>query len=593
MKHLKKFQWKKLIKWAVILIIIVIIGKFSINRISAGRTTSKTTTAAVTTAKVETRDIKTVLSSSGTIAPKNTYMIKTLAEGEIISADFEEGDLVTKGQVLYQISTEDLDSKIETATTSVTRAEEDYSKATENYKEAEENYQEAKTAYDEAFAEYGNPNVKAEETGIVKTLFIKEGDKLQVGGQIAEIYDNSSMLLTVPFNASEVDSSMVGKNAEVIMSDSLETLEGKVTKISNIEEVLSGNRLVKSVTIRVSNPGGLTVDSLATAAIGDVYSSGEGKFSVSTETVITSDTAGKISSLKIEEGSKIKVGDIILVLDQNSIEDQLASYKKEMENAEDSADNAKESTEKAQETIEDAQSALQELNDTRADYNVTAPISGQVISKTTLIGDTINFNSALCTVYDLSTVKFDMFIDELDVLNVKVGQEVNITADALEGVIFKGIVTSISLESTANQGVTQYPVTVEIKDTGNLLPGMNVTGEIILEKAVGVMAIPSDALMRGDQVYVADATVKEAVGEVPAGFRAVPVETGITDGDYIEVISGLTGEEEVYVVRVSGTEDMTFMPGDGQFDFAAPASGNTRAIRRTIKEGETSNWPSD
>jgi HlyD family secretion protein len=68
--------------------------------------------------------------------------------------------------------------------------------------------------------------------------------------------------------------------------------------------------------------------------------------------------------------------------------------------------------------------------------------------------------------------------------------------------------------------------------------------------------------MRGDLVYVADESVTEAQGDIPAGFRAVPVETGITDGDYIEIISGLTGEEEVYMVRATGTQQMiSFMPG--------------------------------
>jgi HlyD family secretion protein len=153
-----------------------------------------------------------------------------------------------------------------------------------------------------------------------------------------------------------------------------------------------------------------------------------------------------------------------------------------------------------------------------------------------------------------------MFVDELDVMSVEVGQEVDVTADAFEDVEISGVVTNISLVSTANQGVTQYPVTVKISEVGNLLPGMNVTGEIIIQKAEGVLAIPSDALMRGDVVFVADASVTEAVGDVPAGFKEVAVETGITDGDYIEVKSGLAGTEEVYVKRISEAVQ-TMMPG--------------------------------
>jgi HlyD family secretion protein len=69
--------------------------------------------------------------------------------------------------------------------------------------------------------------------------------------------------------------------------------------------------------------------------------------------------------------------------------------------------------------------------------------------------------------------------------------------------------------------------------------------------------------MRGDVVYVKDATVTEAVGDVPAGFKEVAVVTGITDGDYVEIISGLTGDEELYVERIS--EAVTTANGMGGF----------------------------
>ncbi len=58
---------------------------------------------ALRTAQVTTGSIVSELSSSGVISPKNTYSITSLVEGEVITADFEEGDQVTEGQVLYQI----------------------------------------------------------------------------------------------------------------------------------------------------------------------------------------------------------------------------------------------------------------------------------------------------------------------------------------------------------------------------------------------------------------------------------------------------------------------------------------------------------
>jgi HlyD family secretion protein len=559
---LERVNWKKVIIWVVILAVLVIGAQIVIQRMKSQVKNRLQEQVEINTASAEVRDIQNVLSSSGTIAPLNTYEVTTLVEGEIIAADFEEGDTVEEGQVLYQVATENLDSEIDTAQTSVDRAEKNLSKAQDSYEDALTDYNDAKADYEEAKDKYGNQNITSTEAGIIKTLYVEEGDTVQAGTQIAQIYDNSSMLLTVPFSASEVDQSMVGKKATITIETTDEELTGTVTKVSNIDEVLTGNRLVNQVTIQVKNPGGLSTTTTATAVIGKLYSSGEGTFSVLTDTVLKAEISGEIEKLLIDEGSKVKEGDVIYSLSDQSIETQLENYQSKLKNAQNTVDNAKDSVENAQETIEDAKVKLQDIIDNRTDYNIKAPISGKVISKEALVGDTIKSNSAnstLCIIYDLSAMTFEMNVDELDVNKVKEGQEVEIVADAFEDVTFQGTVTNISLLSNTSQGVTQYPVTVKITEAGELLPGMNVTGEIITTKVEQVIAVPSDALMRGDYVYVEDATVTEAVGDVPAGFREVPVETGITDGDYVEIKSGLTGDEKVYVQRIS--EALTMMPG--------------------------------
>jgi HlyD family secretion protein len=559
-RFLKRINWKKIIKILIIIAIIIAAAGFSLNYFVFSKFKKMDTENKVTTAKVETRDIQNVLSSSGTISPLHTYEVTTLVEGEVIAADFEEGDIVEEGQVLYQIDTDNLDNQMDNGKTSLDRAKKNLSKAEDSYRDAQEKLSEAQADYDEAKVKYGNANIKATESGMIKTLYIEEGQTIQKGAQIAEIYDNSTMLLNIPFSAAEVDQSYVGKTAKVTIDSTNETITGKVTNVSNIDEVLSGNRVVNQVTIQVNNPGGITTSTVATASIGSIYSSDEGTFSVKTQKVITSEVNGEISSLKVKVGSKVKEGDILFTLTAGSVEDLMESYKSKLDSAQDAVEAARDNVDNAKDAIEDAESKLQDVIDTRTDYSITAPTTGKIVKKDALAGDTIKNTSQLCTIYDLSAVTFEMAVDELDVMSVKVGQKVNVTADAFEDESIKGVVTNVSLLSTSNQGVTQYPVTVRIDDVGNLLPGMNVTGEIIIEKAEGVMAIPADALMRGDKVYVKDDSVKEVNGDVPAGFKAVEVETGLTDGDYIEIKSGLTGNEEVYVKRISQTVNM-MMPG--------------------------------
>ena len=103
----------------------------------------------------------------------------------------------------------------------------------------------------------------------------------------------------------------------------------------------------------------------------------------------------------------------------------------------------------------------------------------------------------LCTIYDLSYLEMTLNIDELDISTVEAGQTVQITAEAVEGKTFTGVVTKVSVAGTTSGGITSYPVTVRIDETDGLLPGMNVDAEIVLEEAADTLAIPSSAVTRG------------------------------------------------------------------------------------------------
>ena len=86
--------------------------------------------------------------------------------------------------------------------TKYNRAEKNYSKAEKRYSDAVRDYEEALADYKDALADYGDGNLTTEEAGIIRTLFVEEGDTIQNGSQIAEIYDNRTMVIELPFNAS-------------------------------------------------------------------------------------------------------------------------------------------------------------------------------------------------------------------------------------------------------------------------------------------------------------------------------------------------------------------------------------------------------
>ena len=491
------------------------------------------------TATVQKMDITSSLSSSGTLSPKDTYSITSLVSGEVISADFEEGDQVEEGQVLYVIDATSMESELSSAQSSLERAQETYDLAAEEY--------------DEAVSDYSGNTYKSTESGYIKTLYVKAGDKVSANTKLADVYNDKVMKLRVPFLNTEASGIGIGNQGLITLSDTGEQLAGTVIAVANMEESLAGGRLVRYVTLQVDNPGGLTTSMAATVQIGDYLCAQEGTFEATLDTVMNADiaTSVEIASMLVNEGDYISKGSALFKMTDKTAESLIRSYKDTMDNA--------------LESLENAQTKLDNTQDNYEDYTITAPISGQVITKSVKAGDNVNNGSSsattLAVIYDLSELTFEMSVDELDVQSVKVGQTVEVTADAYEGQTFTGEVTNVSLASSYSNGVTNYPVTVTLTETGDLLPGMNVDGVIILEEAKDTLAVPVDALMRGNRVYVKDDSVTESNGGVPAGFRAVEVETGLMNDDYVEIKSGLSEGDEVYVAESSVGNSMQMMPG--------------------------------
>ncbi len=482
------------------------------------------------------------LTSSGTISPKDTYSITSLVEGEVIAADFEEGDQVEKGQVLYQIDVSSMESEVTSAANSLKRANNSYEQALQDYQEAQ--------------SDYSGNTYKSTRTGFIQKLNIDVGDKVSSNTNLATVYNDQTMKMKVPFLSGEAALIGAGSQGTITLSDTEEQLVGVVTAVSNMDEVLDGGRMVRYVTLEVANPGGLTTSHTGDVSIGEFISAGEGSFEPMTNTTMQAELSGnsgvEVEALLVHEGDFVTVGTPLFRIKSKDVEDILQTYKDALDSA--------------QEKVESAQSKVDSTQDSYDNYTITAPISGQVITKTVKKGDNISRSSGstattMATIYDLSEVTFQMSVDELDVRNVKVGQKVQITADAIEGRTFTGKVTNISLESSQSNGVTNYPVTVTLDEVGDLLPGMNVDGVIILDEAADTLMVPVDALMRGNRVYVKDDTVTEAQGNVPAGFRAVEVETGLTNDSHVQILSGLSEGDVVYVAESSNNNSGMFQMG--------------------------------
>ena len=155
-------------------------------------------------AALERRDITNTFSGSGTISAANTYTVKSLVKGTVLTADFEVGDTIEKGTALYTIDSSDVATSVEKAQLALEQAQRSYN--------------------DAADAQY----IRSVIGGTVASIKVKAGDYVTAGQEIATVRDDSSLLLTLEFPAADASGFAVGQAAQVILNGTFETLSGPV-----------------------------------------------------------------------------------------------------------------------------------------------------------------------------------------------------------------------------------------------------------------------------------------------------------------------------------------------------------------------------
>ena len=154
-------------------------------------------------------------------------------------------------------------------------------------------------------------------------------------------------------------------------------------------------------------------------------------------------------------------------------------------------------------------------------------------------------------------------VDELDIANVSLGMEVQVTVSALTGETFTGTVTEIGAEGTNEGGSSKFTVTVTLPLSENMLNGMTAVVKLPLEEAQNVLTVPVAAMYEeGSRTYVYTAYDEEE--DVFSG--AVEVVTGISDGEYVQILSGLSEDDAVFY-EYYDTLTVSITPESGGFSF--------------------------
>ena len=489
-------------KWMVPVACVAVLGGWFILRPDRAQDANVDVSYVQTTP--EKRDLSNSLSGTGTLNPANTYNVKSLVAGKVLTSTIEEGDIVEEGTVLYTVDASDATTKAEQASITLQQAQRSYDKTVDR--------------------QY----VRAEVAGVVATLKVAKGDEVTSGQEVAVIRDSSKMVLQLEFPAADAAAFSVGQSAEVTLDGTFETLTGTVTAVTGTDALSTGNLLTRTVTITVRNAGGLTTAQAATATINGVSCIAAKCFEYQAERTLTTLAAGTVTAINVQEGGAVNKDDIVLQISGEDLTEAIQS---------------------AAETLRSAELNMDNLQEAMNNYTITSPISGTIIEKNAKAGDALTAGADLCTIYDLSYLVMVINVDELQVSDVSVGQSVQVTADAVPDKTYTGTVTRVSMKGSSNGGTTTYPVTVRIDETEGLRPGMNANAEIVIAEAGNALAVPNAAIVRGGYVLVTKDSPSAANADpdmtAPEGYVYVPVKTGVSDDDYTQIISGVTGNDTV------------------------------------------------
>ncbi|MDP4119052.1 MAG: HlyD family efflux transporter periplasmic adaptor subunit, partial [Bacillota bacterium] len=303
--------------------------------------------------------------------------------------------------------------------------------------------------------------VKAKTSGTVTKMYVSKGATIAVGTPVCDIVNDEQMILRVPFLVENAQNIFVGESATVPLVGTYYTLSGSVSKVTNGHLVSSMGNEVSMIEIIVQNPGTLKKDDKATAVIGDYACSDVGTFDYASTETVTSEGAGKILNLPISVGDHVTSQTALANLDTSTL--VTANEQNAL-------------------AIKDAKLSLQSLKDKVKDYNISAPITGTILTKNVKAGDTVSQAnmSALAVMADLKNLCFKITVDDTDIAKVKLGQSVKFKTDAMPDKEHFGTVSFIPDAGTKTGDATLYEVRVSVKPEDDLKNGMNVSAEILL-----------------------------------------------------------------------------------------------------------------
>lgn len=524
--------------------------------------------AAAVTAEKGT--IKVSVTANGTVQPMSTRELTAKSGGRITKINFQNGQQVQKGDLLFELDQASLLAEIESVQLDIRQAELELNSTLNQRKQLQ---------------------VFAPISGTVTSVQVSTGQDVPKNSVLMTIQDTGKLVFRSPFNEAQVEKIQVGQNVDVTLSSLFSVLTGKVKKVDRVGKANPDGSKLFTVTVEVPNPGSLAPGVTAGADVHTAQGIEQGIETGALEPVDTSvvraGAAGLVQQLYVEENSYVQKGQRLASVASDTLEAQV----------------------KTQELrLQQARLKLAGLQSKLADYRIEAPFAGiislhQVQSQEGAasggsgsasgssagggqnywqVGDEVKAGQALAGIVGSSGMIITVPVDEVDIARVKVGQKANITVDAFPGQTFTGTVSEVAGQGTVQNNVANFNVTLTIAQGEQLKSGMTANVEILVDRKDGVLLLPIEAVHeRQGKKFVIMAGGSNSDSKQNGNRMRQPdlrpVETGLYNESVIEIKSGITAGDKVALPVVTRSNNAG---GNMRFPGAGGMGGRPGNIQR-------------
>jgi len=470
--------------------------------------------------------ITSMVDGSGLTKAKNSETITLTTAGTVMDVYVTEGQTVMAGDPLFAVDSPAAQTAVEKARSSV------------------EGYQKQLST---AQKDIAGLNLSPGYSGkLMEVAALNPGDTISKGQKVAVLADDTRLRLKQYYSYAYAGDLTTGQSIDVSIPALMATVKGYVDAVHMVSRITPEGSKLFSAEIIIENEGALAAEMIASATAvvnGEtVYPYEPGKLEYYRVGDLCSTVSGTVVSSSLVDYLQVTPGQVLVQIDGEESESELFAI---------------------QQNLETAQEELRVAEENLANCNAVAPIDGKVIGLSVSVGMEIPANTTMVTISDTRTITVNATVDERNISYIKTGMMVELDQ---WGTPAMGMVESVSLSSTVNNGVATYPIIISADNYDesiqvnsyinySLVASQNDNCLVLPIQAVRTVGLEDGSM--ATVVYVKGDRPENAIEvpfvdeEIPEGFWPVPVEIGIQDNYNVEIKSGVEEGTEVFTQILS------------------------------------------